>query len=577
MPFVFDRGAHPQDAAEAGLEYGRISGVRRVDSQNDLARLPQPMRRMLRDEFDIGASSNRYCPLLFEDGSVAIATLEAYQDSDQVDELERMVTRRQYRLADPPRLVMPATLLLALVRGQITAATLRDRQGRFIEERSSMADAFHDMVAWGVENDASDLHLNVCTLSAESEVRYTIGGRYVAPQRFARMPTVTLTEILAVAWMDIQGGNGAVFDPMLEQQGRLHMEVHGRPIMLRWASLATDAGASVCLRILRLDARVEAGFADLGYLPGQIAMLDRARGSEGGAIILAGVVGSGKSTTIAALMGMIPRTRKVVTLEDPVEYLIPGALQNTVTRPLDDAKQDVFDAKLKTVKRSAMTDLLVGEIRDRETGRAFMDLAGSGSSLYTTVHAGSAMLIPDRLASDFIGVSRDFLATPGILKLLVYQALLPVLCVQCAVTAEQLPEEAPAEGWPAYLARFSALYGVGTESLRFRNPLGCPACRMGALPELYGLAGRTVVAEMIEPGADDVFLQNLRRGNNIEQRRHMAAARVGGFDSADMRGKTAMECAVYKALQGLIDPRDIEQRFKAYATVALERDKCLYL
>src|SRR5690606_13369879 len=108
---------------------------------------------------------------------------------------------------------------------------------------------FHDMVAWGVEHGASDLHINVRTAAAESEVRYTVGGCYVAPGRCARMPTVTLMDILAVVWMDIQGGNGAVFDPMIEQQGRLHMDIKGRPIMLRWASLATDAGASVCLRI----------------------------------------------------------------------------------------------------------------------------------------------------------------------------------------------------------------------------------------------------------------------------------------------------------------------------------------
>lgn len=547
----------------------------RIESQNDLARLPQPVRRMLRDEFDVGASSNRFCPMQFEDGSVAIVTLEAYQDSDQVDELERMVLRREYRLAQPSRLVVPATLLLALVRGQLTGAALRNRHQVLADsQRSSMVEAFHDMVAWGVEHDASDLHLNVHTLSAESEVRYTVGGSYVAPARFARMPTITLMEILSVAWMDIQGGNGAVFDPMIEQQGRIHLEIQGRPVMLRWASLSADAGVSVCLRILRLDARVQASFEALGYLPGQVATLDRVRASEGGAIVLAGVVGSGKSTTIAALMSMIPATRKVVTLEDPVEYLIPGALQNTVVRALDDGGREAFDAKLKTVKRSAMTDLLVGEIRDRETGRAFMDLAGSGTSLYTTVHAGAAMLIPDRLASDFIGVSRDFLATPGILKLLVYQALLPVLCPQCALPAPPASGPAPIDCWPRYAEHIAHLYQADVSGLRFRNPRGCAACSARRLPELYGLAGRTVVAEMIEPGADDEFLQCLRLGNNIEQRRRLARRRVAAYDDADMTGKTAMECAVYKALRGQIDPRDIEARFKCFETVAMER-QCL--
>lgn len=565
-------GAHVADAALLPRNAAAPT-VLRVESQNDLARLPRPVRKVLASEFDIGASSNRFCPLQFDDGAVAIAMVDAYQDSDQVRELERMVAARQYRLAQPSRLVMPATLLLALVRGQLTRVGPRNpHQALADSQRSSMVEAFHDMVAWGAANDASDIHLNVHTLSPESEVRFTVGGCYVAPDRFARMPTVTLMEILAVAWMDIQGGNGAVFDPLGEQQGRIYLNVGGRPLMLRWASLAADSGVSVCLRILRLDARVNDSFEQLGYLPSQIATLDRARGSEGGAIILAGVVGSGKSTTIATLMSMIPASRKVVTLEDPVEYIIPGALQNTLVRHLDDERRDSFESKLKTVKRSAMNDLLVGEIRDRETGRAFMDLAGSGTSLYTTVHAGAAALIPDRLASDFIGVPRDFLATPGILKLLVYQALLPVLCPHCALCEPvEHPSSGRQGGWSAYIEHFVRLYRADAGGLRFRNPRGCDACRIQGLPELHGLAGRTAVAEMIEPGADETFLRLLRQGDNVEQWRRRARLRANAYDHPDMTGKSAMECAVYKALQGQIDPRDIEARFKAFETVALER------
>jgi len=563
----------PAPALAKGREF--VAPVRasalRIESQEDLVRRLKPVRRMLRDEFDIGASADRFCPMQFVDESVAIATVDAYRDSDQVTELERMVSARHYRLARPSRVVVPATLLLALVRGQLAAELQLVRGGATEERRSSLVEAFHDMVAWGVLHDASDLHLNVFTRRNESEVRFTVGGQYVCPSRFASMPAVTLMEILAVAWMDIQGGNGAVFDPMLEQQGRLQMQVQGRPVMLRWASLAIDAGVSVCLRILRLDARVDASFSRLGYMPGQIATLDRARTSEGGAIVLAGVVGSGKSTTIAALMSMIPHTRKVVTLEDPVEYLIPGALQNTVVRALDDTRHTAFDAKLKTVKRSAMNDLLVGEIRDRETGRAFMDLAGSGTSLYTTVHAGSALLIADRLASDFIGVSRDFLAMPGILKLLVFQALLPNLCQHCCLSKPGDESTRPKASWQGYIGRVGELYQADVGGLRFRNVQGCEHCRARNLPELNGLAGRTVVAEMIEPGLDEGFLRCLRRGDSIEQHRRFARMRCAAFDAPDMTGKTAMECAVFKMLHGLIDPRDVEARFKAFETVALER------
>ncbi|KAG0753084.1 hypothetical protein G6F22_021605 [Rhizopus arrhizus] len=93
--------------------------------------------------------------------------------------------------------------------------------------------------------------------------------------------------------MDVRGGNGAVFDPALEQQGRIALDVDTVPLVLRWASLATDAGPSVCLRILRLDAAADGDLHALGYLPAQIETLLRAREREGGAIVLAGVVGSG--------------------------------------------------------------------------------------------------------------------------------------------------------------------------------------------------------------------------------------------------------------------------------------------
>ncbi|GAA4322985.1 ATPase, T2SS/T4P/T4SS family [Pigmentiphaga soli] len=561
--------------------------VLRIAGRDELARMQPAFRRALAGEFDIGALSGKLCPVELDDGRVAVFAVEEYADGGHIAEVERMVARRACALAQPARIVVPATLLLSIARGQITGDTLRNRRTILLDPaKSSMADAFHDIVAWGARHGASDIHINLRTLEAESEVRFTVDGRYVAPERFRHSPTATLADVLAVAYMDIQGGNGAVFDPNIEQQGSIHHDVDGRPLMLRWASLATDAGPSVTMRILQLDpARRPSTLEELGYLPSQVAAMRRALLGEGGAVVLAGVVGSGKSTTIASMMASIPSTRKVVTLEDPVEYLIPNALQNSVSRPLDGSTAGEFDAKLKTVKRSAMNDLLIGEIRDQATGRAFMDLASSGSNLYTTTHAGSAALIPDRLASDFIGVSRRLLATPGILKLLVYQALLPRLCPHCALPFAALFDAGPrsaagrgldAQGrdgacWRRYAERIARLYGIDPAALRTRNPEGCRHCRNEALPEHDGLAGRTVAAELIDPAVDDAFLRFVRSGDTLGARRHVAATRRAAFDDPDMQGKSAMECAVYKAAMGSIDPRDIEPRFVSFETVELRR------
>jgi general secretion pathway protein E len=551
----------------------RNAAASTLSSQDDIARLNPAFVRALGHDFDLAALAGRLCPVALQDGTVAIFVLAAYAAGDQIDEVERMVLRRGHRLASPARYQLPAPLLLSVARGQLTVDTLRSRRAVLADgHKSALAAAFHDMVAWGIRQGASDVHFNVHTHQVDSEIRYTIGGSYVAPARFRQMPSATLIEMLAVAWMDVRGGNGAVFDPMAEQQGRIRVEVDGKPVMLRWASLATDAGPSVCLRLLRLDTHIDdVTLAGLGYLDSHIRMLERARLSEGGAIVLAGVVGSGKSTTIAALMRTLPPERKVITLEDPVEYLIGNALQNTVGRNLDDGAGMVFDAKLKTIKRSAMNDLLIGEIRDAQTGRAFMDLAGSGVNLYTTTHAASAQMIPERLASDFIGVSRDFLAAPGVLKLLVYQALLPTLCADCALPLATLYRGADARYWQCWAGRFGRLYGVDLDGVRIRNPEGCALCINIELPHLCGTRGRTVVAEMIEPAHDDVFLDCVRMRDHLRLRRHLRGKATTAAHDAEMKGKSAMDCAVYKAAAGLIDPRDIEPRFRSFETIEIER------
>src|SRR5690606_41989146 len=122
------------------------------------------------------------------------------------------------------------------------------------------------------------------------------------------------------------------------------------------------------------------------------------------------------------------------------------------------------------------------------------------SKAYPARSAGPAALIPGRVASDFRAGSRDFLATPGVLKLLVYRALWPRLCPQCALPFERLPAQgAQPVSWHRWAQAFAAAHRVDPASLRARNPAGCPACRRPQLPQLHGLAGRTVVAETLEP------------------------------------------------------------------------------
>lgn len=554
--------------AAGGKTYGRIAGLPAwpaLESSNDLAGLAPRFVRSLGAEFDLAALSGRVCPVLFEDGSAALFALADYVDGDQADELERMLRARGLKPADPSRYVLAPSLLLTVARGQLHGISDGLGDAPSGARRSALASMFAEFVRWGVRAGASDLHINVHERGGVSQVRYTINGDYVAPACFDGIAASMLREVLAVAWMDVRGGNGAVFDPRIEQQGRIAMQVDGSPFMLRWASLAADAGPSVCLRLLRLDMPDGgATLAQLGYLPSQIRTLEAAREREGGAIVIAGIVGSGKSTTLATLMRGIDPARKVITLEDPVEYLIGNALQNTVGRSLDAETRHPFDAKLRTIKRSAMNDLLIGEVRDQETGRAFMDLAGSGASVYTTTHTGSALMIPERLASDFIGVSRDFLAAPGVLKLLVYQTLLPRLCPRCALSFDVLwrdPKRDDGAAWRRWAEEFGRVFDADPARLRLRNPKGCAECARAGLDRLAGHAGRTVAAEMFDPSDDAVLLDCIRRRDNPALMRHLAGMPRSPATDPDMTAKPVSLCAVYKAIAGEIDTRVLARQF----------------
>jgi type II secretory ATPase GspE/PulE/Tfp pilus assembly ATPase PilB-like protein len=227
---------------------------------------------------------------------VGVFTLLEYCYDDQTRAILDLLRRRGFRLNQPQLFVLPPALLLAIdkpVDEQSAAAvgSHTDRQA----QQGALSAAFDAVLRWGVVRRASDIHFNVNRHSYSSPVFFTLAGRYVSPPEFSSLPTSTVLDMLAVAWMDVEGGNGAVFDPMTEQQGRLSRIVDGQRLLLRWASLATDVGPSVCLRLLVMDAsQLTPDLAELGYLPEQIAMFERLRLTDGGAVVAGDTTSFGK-------------------------------------------------------------------------------------------------------------------------------------------------------------------------------------------------------------------------------------------------------------------------------------------
>ena len=542
-----------------------------LNSKQDLnSYLGSPVRKR-RSEIVGDTLRSKIVPIQTQAGRWFILALPDYAKSDVIQEVKEKCIKAG---ADKEKLrVVAVSPLLLLAVGQQEGFDVIEVSGD--DDISGHFATFTDVIRYGVANGASDVHLNVEDGEAYSQIHFTIEGQYTAPTQW-RMETPRLEELINVAWQKGMGGGSSVFSQNTEAQCRLVLKIGAERIMCRWASLAADRGVSVTLRLLKLDQKAERrSLESQGFLPTQIAMFLRAQTAEGGAIVIAGVVNSGKSTALAELMSMIPETRKILTLEDPVEYLILRALQSTVVRSLDGSDDNAFTSKLKTFKRSAGNDILIGEIRDTQTGDAFVDITGSGTNLYCTLHAKSNFQIPERLASKAIGIPEDFLASPGILNLLVYQALLPVLCKGCSKPLSSLAETGGMDRrgvhhdkmhWVAYISRIERIFGIDSSKIRIKNDEGCKSCERKDLPQLNGYKGRTVVASMLEPQVDRQMLRHIRANDTLALQEYCETLEKSPIDDPDMTNKSMMDSAMYKALQGMLDPRDIEQKTMAFDT-----------
>lgn len=471
-----------------------------------------------------------------------------------------------------------STLVLSLSQGHVDADALqRRRQIQRNGPANALFAAFVDIVAWAYDAGADDLDFALDITSDKSQIAFKIGGKYVRPIQWL-LHTATMHQMLGIAWQLSDGGASHGFDAKIEQQAKINIELpakggtrpNGARIRLRWSGLANDKGTVVTMRLQRLgNSALVQTLEQAGYLPDHMRIFRRTIRSEGGMVCFSGVVGSGKSTSLARLLTTLPNHLKIQSIEDPVELEIPYAYQSTVTRDLTSTKSDpAFLAKVRAVFRSALDVLYLGEIRDEDTGGIARQILESGHTVYTTTHAASGIGCIDRFASPQINIPRNVLAAPGILKLLVYQSLMSVNCPHCSIAPDDYYadlREADRDGFHEYWGRIESLYGMPRSNYRIRNPQGCSHCRKDGLPELNGFKGRTVVCEMVE--FDDLMLNYIREERTNDLYRHWTSQSDGKYDSQNMAGKTSMECAIYKAGQGLIDPREIEERFRSFEVI----------
>lgn len=444
--------------------------------------------------------------------------------------------------------------------------------------KSALWQSFVDVTQWAFDQGANDIDFAVHSHEPMSQVAFKIDGRYLQPERW-RLPTDTMVQMLGIAWQRGDGGSDATFQQRIEQQCQLEIDLANNVhVRLRWSGMATDKGPVITLRLQKLGASAMVRTLEgAGYLPWHMDVFHRVLQTKGGLTTLAGTVGSGKSVTTAILMCMLPSHIKKVTFEDPVELDMPGVYQKTIIRDLvqtGEGSNSSFAAGVRALFRSALDVFMLGEIRDPEGARVARAVLESGHSVFTTTHAPSALGIFSKFISPQVGIPVDVLATPGNVRLNVYQSLLAKNCPHCALSPSDYILESKRDSLAVsehqkYMERFENLYQFDSSKLKFRNANGCVHCFNKDLPALTGFAGRTIACEMVEP--DDNMCELLLAGNHVQLFRYWRELSNNKFDSPDFTGKTAMESAIYKASLGEVDPREIERQFESFASIEYKR------
>ncbi|WP_419620664.1 GspE/PulE family protein [Thiolapillus sp.] len=434
----------------------------------------------------------------------------------------------------------------------------QEREGEPDREMTGMEQWFDQLVKVGLKKGASDMHVTVTPRA--SKIEYRVHGSLALHDKY---PEDKLKALCRTVYNSMAEGDtkDTIFDEKNEQSAQIVRRIGNTEVMLRYQSMTNyPSGFDVTLRLLPINRDAEyVPLEKLGYAASHVRVLELATSKKSGAIIIAGETGSGKSTTlqnmIKAYIKVTGGRKKVRTIEDPVEYVIPGAAQTSVTRRRgadnDKGAPNPFNAAIRASMRADPDLIMVGEVRDEESASLLEKQIQSGHKVMTTVHASSAIGIIARLVT--IGFKRETLASPNTISALVHQTLVPTLCPHCKVPIREgkkrgLISESLWERVATVVP--DEEFEVAMEQMHVENPEGCERC------DHMGINGRTVCAEVIYP--DKKMLEYIARGEDMAAENHW---RSNSADELAGYGRTAFDHALLKMMQGIVSPTHVEEMF----------------
>jgi type IV pilus assembly protein PilB len=272
---------------------------------------------------------------------------------------------------------------------------------------------------------ASDIHLE--PLSKRFRLRYRIDGvlhEMKSPPKRLQLSIISRLKIMS---------NMSISEKRIPQDGRIQSQVGGKTIDLRVSCLPTNHGESIVMRILDKEG-LRLGLPELGFFTDDQQTFERVIGLPDGILLVTGPTGSGKTTTLYSVLNFINRPdRKIITVEDPVEYLLAGINQVQVSELIG----FTFAGALRAILRQAPNVIMLGEIRDLETATIAINASLTGHLVFSTLHTNDAPSAVTRLID--IGVKPFLVASST--RCLMAQRLVRKICKKCAAPYEPAASE----------------------------------------------------------------------------------------------------------------------------------------
>jgi type IV pilus assembly protein PilB len=364
------------------------------------------------------------------DDDIDAALAKYYGADDSVSQIIQDITEGEVELGKSP-------------------GSMESDDGATVEADAPIIKLVNTIIVEAYKSRASDIHLE--PMAKTFRVRYRIDGML----HEMKSPPKRLQAAI-ISRLKIQS-NMSIAEKRIPQDGRIQAQVGGKTIDLRVSCLPTNHGESIVMRILDKEG-LKLGLPELGFFTDDQQTFERLIGLPDGILLVTGPTGSGKTTTLYSCLNFINRPdRKIITVEDPVEYILAGINQVQVNESVG----LTFGAALRSMLRQAPNVIMLGEIRDLETATIAINASLTGHLVFSTLHTNDAPGAVTRLID--IGVKPFLVASST--RALIAQRLVRKICKKC--TAPHMPTE----------AELKALnIDANVEGAKFAKGKGCDNC-----------------------------------------------------------------------------------------------------